>query len=909
MGRIQSNIGLITGVNITDTVDQLMAINSIPRDRLSAKSKSLQDEQLALTELTALVVGVQLSTDRLGQSTLYNTVSVSSSASNTISARNVGSPKPGTYTFTPIKLAQSQQLTSSLFASSDHLVGEGEITIHTGGFLDQQIDLDQLNGGAGVNRGKIRITDRSGNSEVIDLRFAKTANDVIDAINAQDGLKVVASLDGDAFRLQDVSGSSTTELQVDEVGGGTTAAGLGLAGISVSADTATGISVRTISRSTSLSQLRDGRGIELPTSGSALSIKTQDGTTTNIELDLDAQASSLGQLIDSINSQAVGKVEVRIAADGKSLEIEDLTTGSAALEVSSSNGDLASQLGFSNAATGNLISGDQLVAGLGDVLLASLNGGQGYGQLGTISITDRSGAAANVDLSGAHTLRDVIDAINDSGIGVRAQLNRTQTGIEVLDTTGSTSTNLLIADADASSSATKLQLASSVATTSIDTGSLNRQFVSRNTLLSTWKTGQGLTLGSIRFTDTAGNSSAINLSQKKAETIGDVLDAINGLSIGVEARLNDAGDGIVVVDTAGGSGTFSVQDVGSGTSASKLGIAGEGTGLIVNGNAAIGIDGSQTLHIQTTDETTVADLAEAFNDLSGPINANVLSLGSNGVRLLLNGVQQGQLGRVTIGSTSSISFSETTAAQDALVAFGASESGGGVLVGATSNKIVNVVEDLEFTISSTSETPVTITVAENTDSVNKQIQSMVDQFNKMRDKLDTLTAFDATNLSVGILFGTNEALRIDMAFGRLFSTESRNGSSIRSLTQLGVRLNDSGKLEFDKDKFQAAIEADPEAVKTFFTDENNGFSAQAKKVTETLAGVDSGVLLNRNATLQTKLEQNNQRIESLNVRLDRQRERLLKQFYDMETAIASLQQNLTALNQLQIIPPLGSTSA
>jgi len=45
MGRIQSDVGLITGINITDTVNKLMAINGQPRDRLVTRTDALKKTQ------------------------------------------------------------------------------------------------------------------------------------------------------------------------------------------------------------------------------------------------------------------------------------------------------------------------------------------------------------------------------------------------------------------------------------------------------------------------------------------------------------------------------------------------------------------------------------------------------------------------------------------------------------------------------------------------------------------------------------------------------------------------------------------------------------------------------------------------------------------------------------------------
>ena len=59
----------------------------------------------------------------------------------------------------------------------------------------------------------------------------------------------------------------------------------------------------------------------------------------------------------------------------------------------------------------------------------------------------------------------------------------------------------------------------------------------------------------------------VDLRVPGIETVGDVIDRINFFHSGVEARINDRGDGIAIVDTAEGDGTLSVTSVnGSRTS-------------------------------------------------------------------------------------------------------------------------------------------------------------------------------------------------------------------------------------------------------------------------------------------------------------------------------------------------------
>lgn len=904
MGRIQSSVGLVTGVPIADTVNQLMSINAQPRDRLQSRTDQLRQEQVAITELTALVIAVELSSDRLGQKSLFKATSVTASNTN-ITARSIGSPKVGSYSFVPVRQSQNQQLTSSVFASADQKFSSGEVVIHSGGFLDESVRLDQLNGGAGIARGSIRITDREGTTQTIDLRYAQTAQDVVDAINANDAFKITASLDGDRFVLRDHSAAPTTNLSVTEVGNGTTAADLGLASISTSSSTASGTGLLSLTTTTSLRSLKDGLGVSFTKNEPALKFELTDESTFEVAFDFDDSGASLGQLLNQINAAGAGKVDARIAADGKSLEIEDLTSGAGNLKITSLAGDLAEQLGLDADSVSGKIQGDRLIAGLGDTLLSSLNGGRGLGELGELTISDRSGATATIDLTNAKTLHAVLNALNDSGIGVSASLNRTKTGIEIIDTTGSTSNNLIVVDADETETASKLQIAGSVSTSRIDSKSLNLQHITRNTSLSNFNGGKPISSTSISFRDSTGKEGLLNLRTIDAKSVGDVIDGINALEIGVQARINDAGDGIVLIDTAGGDGELTVADLGTGTAAAQLGLAGKGKIETVDGQSVSQINGTTTVRIQTTDDTTLTQFVESLNSYGGsPVSVSLLNLGDgNGVRLILNSKAAGAAGRVAVESEVGLSFSETAKAQDALIAFGASSTNGGILVSSSTNTFRGLVEDVELVVNEVSDTSVTVSIAENRDTVTKQIETFVSAYNSVRERLDSLTTFDAASSSVGVLFGSSSALRVDIGYSNFLGSAIRGAGSIRSLQQLGVRLDENGKLQFDKGRFQATMDADPAAVEEFFTKEELGFTSRAKRVAEQLAGVNNGVLLTRSNTLQTQIEQNTNRLGAFDVRLDKQRTRLLAQFFAMETTIAKLQRNLTALDQVQFIPP------
>lgn len=898
MGRIQSDVGLVTGINITETVDKLMAINSQPRDRLVTRTDNLKKSQVAYTELTALVIGVQLATTQLGKSDNFSTLKVTSSKTDIITASASGTPAAGKTRVTSVRLAQSQQLTSSAIASKTAPIGEGSLTIRTGGFIDRTASLDDLNGGSGIERGLFRLTDRSGASTEIDIRFANDIRDVLQAINGNKDIRVQATIEGDRLVLKDLTGQTASNLRVEEVGTSSVASSLGLLGIDAASSTATGADIQNLSSSTKLNKLLDGRGLQFQ-DGNDFRVTLKDGSVVDVNLTINPESDTVGDLLSALNTSGTGKFTAAIAADGDRIELTDITGAGGNLTIADlGSGKAASSLGLTGTTSGSSLSGERLLSGLDSPLISSLKGGAGLGELGVIAVTNRSGVTTNINLSTAETVGDALRLINSSSAGVTAVLNSSRTGILLRDTTGQTASNLVVADGDATTTATKLGIVNNSATAQVNSGSFDFQWVHRNTALSSLNQGRGVQLGSFTITDSDGQKSAVNLSSIEAETVGDVLDAINDLNIGVEARLSSSGDGIQIVDVAGGTGTLTINDSGSGTAAADLKILGTGTTKTENSQTVQIVDGSQNLTVQTNDEDTLDDLIEKLNAAGSPLTATTLSVGSSGSRLVLNSKAAGALSRFQIDSSiSGLSFSETSQAQDALIAVGASETSGGILINSKSNTFDGSIAGVNLTIVDTSETAVEINVSNDNSGISKSLDLLVTQFNRVIDKIKSVASYDSVTKVSGLLYGDTEVLRIQSTFSTLFSSRVVTGS-IRSVAELGLSFNDQGKLEFDKSRFEKRLSDDPQAVRDFFSKEKTGFAARAKTMIDSLSGENNSALISKNLALQSKIEQNESRISFLTGRLDKQRERLLNSFYKMEEAIQKIQSSQSSISSL-----------
>lgn len=914
MGRITSSIGLTTGINIEDTVNKLMELASQPKDTATARKTAIGTQAAAITDLTALTLGVQFAVKRFSADALYAKRTVTSS-STSLTAAATGPVASGTYQFTPVRQAQNAQLLSAGVADKDAALGAGTFSFRFGGGVNQPISLDELNGGDGVTRGKIRITDRNGDSAVIDLRFAQTIEDVVATINANDSVEVSASIQGDKLKLTDATGGTTSNLRVQEVSGGSTAADLGLAGINVASNTAVGADVVALHDDFALSRLNDGNGLSIRTGVSDLNVTFRDGTSLAIDFNRvtpPRTEKTLGELLTTINEADPTRLHAAISLDGDHLVFTDLTTdtGGTFAVTSTPGGTLAEDLGLTGTTAGGTLTSGRLQGGLQAPLLRTLNGGNGLGTLGALDLKDRSGATATINLASAETLDDVITAINGAGIGVRAEINSARNGLQLVDTTNATANNLTVANGDASNTATKLGIAGNVANDELRGSSLSRQVVSEQTSLSEYNAGTGVRTGSFIIRDSQGNEGGINFATLQPKTIGDVIDAINALStINVTARINDTGDGIALIDEAGGATRLAVTDVGGSKAATDLHLTTASTDTTIGGNPAQVISGSTTFTVTLDADDTLTDLVTKLNGLNANVTASVVSDGSGTLRnhlSLVSGIA-GRAGDLLVdGSNVGLKFQTLSAAQDALISIGSGSTGR--LISSTTNTFKGVVDGLNVTISGTSTDPVTVNVAASSADIESSVQLFVDQYNKLRDKMASYTFYNADDDTKGTLFGSSDVVRLDSDLSRAITKQYYSTGSVRSFNELGISLDENGKLTFDKTRLQQRFNADPAGLTKFFTDADNGFAKKVDDTLERLVGRDNSTFVNRARVLQKQSDDMGKRIDFLTLTLAKQRERLTNQFYNMELAISKIKSNQQAIDSIKYIKADGTSN-
>ncbi|NQU75776.1 MAG: hypothetical protein HQ546_05620, partial [Planctomycetes bacterium] len=396
MSGISSSVGLMSGINTGDLINQLMQIEARTLNAVNTRIARVNTEKTAWMSISANVLATKASLTAMKEEDAFLATNATSSNDSVLSATAEAGASLGTYQFTVHRLVQSHQMISGGFADSDATaIGAGTITFETGhGRLDGATPLDFLNGQSGISRGSIRITDRAGVTADIDLTTAVNVADVLDAINNHATLGVAASISGDSIVLTDTTALPAGTITVADIGTGQTASDLGIAGSAVDAPLA-GSDINYITTQTSLNLLNDGNGIERTSAGADLNITLRDGTLLDVNLyglvnGEDITAHTIGDVLDAINNHInnAGKLVASISDDGNGIKLVDTTGVAGDLIVADASGSYAAtQLGLAGTYSGGLgdleVAGDTVIAGLNTVLLKNLVGGDGV-TLGTV---------------------------------------------------------------------------------------------------------------------------------------------------------------------------------------------------------------------------------------------------------------------------------------------------------------------------------------------------------------------------------------------------------------------------------------------------------------------------------------------------------------------------------------------
>lgn len=521
----------------------------------------------------------------------------------------------------------------------------------------------------------------------------------------------------------------------------------------------------------------------------------------------------------------------------------------------------------------------------------------------SFNIADGTGANAtsktisftyNDIFSSGQTLNDLVSKINASGVNIKASFDNTNDAFSLYQKTGGEANKIILSVANDSSDAS----------------------ANGKTLLG------NLNLHSVTNTTDASGNRTSTLSSSKidldAATTG--TSEVGGAQTSYTGATKTANDALL-------STLFKAQD------GSK--------------SATFAVNG-KTVTIDDVTTKKVSDLIDAINKSGAGVTASLAS--------------DGQLTVASDDKTTNVVFGVSSSATDAASANGRSllnglnfvsgkeltaDTHGASTAGTSATATIDgkkytsdtgkvMVGGVTYTLNAMGAT--TVSVSQDTDTLVKNVQSFVDDYNKMIDALNTkyyekqysdygvLTKSQESAMTADQITKWNEKAKSgllyhDQTLGKVISSMRQAlytpvdsvTSNYNTMMSIGITSStDQGHIRLDTDKLKKALAADPDCVRQLFASTGDVTKTNADGTTTTTTEYDSEGVLNRisdalytnlktmksyagnstetsdGSTLGTLIETLKTKMSDFKTQMDAYEEALYDKYDAMETAIQRL---------------------
>ncbi|WP_263139227.1 flagellar filament capping protein FliD [Pseudomonas sp. RIT-PI-AD] len=390
------------------------------------------------------------------------------------------------------------------------------------------------------------------------------------------------------------------------------------------------------------------------------------------------------------------------------------------------------------------------------------------------------------------------------------------------------------------------------------------------------------------------------------------------------------------VSAVAGSYKIEVSQLASNSKVALAAVAGGSTAKFNEGTLQIDVGGTEALNV-TVDSTnnTLAGIRDAINKqgAGAGLTATIVT-DSQGSRLVINSNKTGDGKDITVtgnsaaGSDNSLGdltfpgptltapdandygttdeYNAAKADYDTAVAkagktLSSSQSAkltiDGLSVVSDSNTITDAIDGVSLNLKAktTADTPLTLTIAEDTGTVKSNVQKFVDSYNTLIGVISAQTKVTpVTNSSpvVGALVGDATA-RTLLSGVRNELVAPQSGGTFSALAELGITTQADGTLKLDSDKLDKAVAKDFSGISDYFT----GDSGLASRLTAKLDPFtkSNGVIEQRTTILQKTIKDNDAAQVSLNARMTALSTRLYAQYTAMDSLISKLNTTSSSL--------------
>ena len=341
-------------------------------------------------------------------------------------------------------------------------------------------------------------------------------------------------------------------------------------------------------------------------------------------------------------------------------------------------------------------------------------------------------------------------------------------------------------------------------------------------------------------------------------------------------------------------------------------------GLVGEGTIHLKVGDGSTTDIAVSAADTIDDVAQAINDADAGVQAAVIFDGTGyfltlaaeetGVENVINltvtdtgdadNTDMNGLSRLVYDKSVTENLSNTQDAADSIITVD-----GVADIHRSTNVIDDVIEGVTLTLKSAPAVPdneATLTVSRDTGAVISKINSFVSAYNKVLDLFDAYQSYDPNTEAAGVLLGDATTNSIRNSLDNRVTDMVSGVESFDRLADLGIAIDDEGRLEVDSEVLNSALDDHFDDVLRFFTQTTEGSEGFAVRMVDTLdAALDStdGTLAARTDGIQTSIDGIEDQVERIEMRNLAWESRTRAQFNALELLLADYQNTGNYLTQ------------
>lgn len=359
-------------------------------------------------------------------------------------------------------------------------------------------------------------------------------------------------------------------------------------------------------------------------------------------------------------------------------------------------------------------------------------------------------------------------------------------------------------------------------------------------------------------------------------------------SLGVEvtqlARAQTTASRNVAVDAAIGN------PAETGSLTIELGNWQTGTFVGSGSSVAVSING----------EDTYSGIASKINAANAGVTATVLRSGTQ-ERLVFRSSTTGeaagfQIAAAGFAGLDSLSLTSLTNPPGSAAGMELGQTGldakaklNGVAIQSASNTLTDVVPGVTLKLSQVTAAPVDVTVAQDLEVIQKNVQAFADAYSALSKTLADATRYVSGGKS-GILQGDATTVGLQSVLRSVLGSSSV-GSTFTRLSEVGLELQTDGSLKLNTGKLSTAMKDMSNLQKLFVTDNGNattnGFGLKVRDFARGLVTFD-GKVSNKSSALQGAISRNSKEQERINERAARVETQLRRQYTALDSQMAKM---------------------